>query len=200
MLDSGRYLERSQHDYVMARVQHMKSNNYFKLSLLGATAITLVACGEAKNDVLAYENVEACIAAGQQDASVCEAEFASAQAMHEEVAPQYSSSNSCNTDFGYNRCYQHRNTSGTNIWLPFMMGYMLAPRGSRFVASQPLYRQSSDPNSFYTAGAGRVGTVSSNGRAQVATSQTARPTAARTRTVGRGGFGARATGGRGAGS
>ncbi len=178
----------------------MKRMNALKFSLLGATALALVACGEAEEDVLAYDSVEACVKAGQQDASVCKAEFAKAQKLHNEVAPRYDRANNCYSDFGYNRCYQSRSSTGTSIWLPFMMGYMLAPRGGRtFISSQPLYRPSSNPNQFYTAGNGRVGAVSANGRTQVAKSQVSRPSV-RTRTVARGGFGARAARGRGAGS
>ncbi|MBC8239686.1 MAG: hypothetical protein H8E30_04335, partial [Alphaproteobacteria bacterium] len=55
--------------------------NNFKYLLLGATALAVVgywACGsepvlEAKENALAYETVEACIAAGQNDADVCQA-------------------------------------------------------------------------------------------------------------------------------
>ena len=97
--------------------------------------------------------------------------------------------NDCNTDFGYNRCYQHRTSSGS-IWLPFMVGYMLAPRGGA-VYTQPLYRPSSDPGNFYTARNKRVSRPSTTGRTQVAKSAVSRPQA-RTRTVARGGFGARA--------
>ncbi len=177
----------------------MKAKNAFKLALLGATALTLVACGEAEEDVLAYDSVKACIKAGQQDEAVCRAEFAKAQKLHNEVAPRYDRARDCNSDFGYNRCYQYRSSSGSSVWLPFMMGYMLAPRGgTAFISTQPLYRPSSDPNQLYTSGNGRVGSVSADGRAQVAKSQVSRP-AVRTRTVARGGFGARATRGSGAG-
>ncbi len=177
----------------------MKRKNTFRFALLGATALTLVACGEANEDVLAYNSVEACVKAGQQDEAICESEFAKAQKLHSEVAPRYNSGNDCYSDFGYDRCYRHRRSSGGSIWLPFMMGYMLAPRGgSAFISTQPLYRPTSDPNKYYTATNGRVGTVSANGRTQVAKSQVNRPPQ-RTRTVARGGFGARATGGRGAG-
>ncbi len=170
----------------------MKRKTIFKFALLGATALTLVACSEAAEDFLAYESAEACIVAGQQDESVCRAEFAAAEKLHNEVAPRYDLASDCNSDFGYNRCYQSRRPNGTSVWLPFMMGYMLAPRGVRgFVSTQPLYRPSSDPNQLYTSGNGRVGSVSADGRAQVAKSQVSRPPA-RTRTVARGGFGARA--------
>ena len=177
----------------------MRRANTFKIALLGATALTLVACGESKEEVLAYDSVEACIKAGQQDESVCTAEFAKAEKLHNEVAPRYDVARDCNSDFGYNRCYQHRSPNGTSVWLPFMMGYMLAPRGGRgIISTQPLYRPGSDPNQLYTSRNGRVGSVLANGRAQVAQSQVSRP-AVRTRTVARGGFGARATRGRGAG-
>ena len=177
----------------------MKRNNTIKSALLGATALTLVACGEAEEEVLAYNSVEACVKAGQQDEAVCKAEFAKAQKIHNEVAPRYNGANQCYSDFGYDRCYRQRSSSGGSIWLPFMMGYMLAPRsGIGFVSSQPLYRTASNPNGYYTAGNSRVGSVSATGRTQAAKSKVSRPRA-RTRTVSRGGFGVRATGGRGAG-
>ena len=177
----------------------MKRSNSFKFALLGATALTLVACGEAKEEVLAYDSVQDCVIAGVQDAAVCEAEFAKAEALHNDVAPRYDNANSCYSEFGPNRCHQYRGSSGM-VWMPFMMGYMLAPRlGSRMVSTQPLYRTAANPNQYHTAASGRVGTVSANGRAEVARSQVSKP-AVRTRTVARGGFGARATRGRGAGS
>ena len=105
----------------------MERANAFKIALLGATALTLVACGEAKEEVLAYDSVEACITAGQQDESACRTEFAKAEKLHEEVAPRYDRASDCNSDFGHNRCYQYRTSAGSSVWLPFMMGYMLAP-------------------------------------------------------------------------
>lgn len=164
--------------------------NPFKLALLGATALTLAACGEKKEEVLTYESVAACISAGVQDAATCKAEFEKAQSRHNEVAPRYASSNDCYTDFGYNRCRSYRTSSGS-IWMPLMVGYMLASRGGSRIYAQPLYRPSSDPGHFYTGRNGRVGTVSGDGRTQIASSQTTKPQA-RTRTVARGGFGARA--------
>ena len=173
----------------------MKAVHLIKLAFLSVAAPTLVACGEKQEDVLAYPSVEACITAGQQEESVCRAEFEKAQRLHNEVAPRYSSRSQCYSDFGYDRCRQ----SGSSMWMPFMMGYMLAPRGgAAYISTQPLYRPSSDPNGYYTGGAGRIGRVSASGRTQVATSKASQP-AVRTRTVARGGFGARAAG-RSAGS
>jgi len=179
----------------------MKLVDKLKLAFLGAgvLGLTLYVFGEeAEEEVLTYPSVEACVKAGVTDEATCEAEFTKAQNLHNQVAPRYASSGNCYSDYGYNRCYQNR-MSGGSVWLPFMMGYMLAPRGGvGFVSTQPLYRPSSNPNRFYTAANGQVGAVSANGRTQVAKSQASRP-AARTRTVARGGFGARATRGRGAG-
>ena len=39
----------------------MKRATKFKLALLTATALTLTACGEAEEEVLAYPTVDACI-------------------------------------------------------------------------------------------------------------------------------------------
>lgn len=173
----------------------MKVVHLFKLALLSVTAPALVACGESREEVLAYSSVEACITAGEQDEAVCRSEYEKAQQLHNEVAPRYSSASQCYSDFGYDRCRR----SGSSSWMPFMMGYMLAPRGGpAYISTQPLYRPSSDPNGYYTGGAGRIGRVSTNGRTTVATSNASRP-AVRTRTVARGGFGARAAG-RSAGS
>lgn len=199
MFDGGRYFKRRQHDHLSLREQRVKRIHPFKFALLGATALTLVACGEAEEEALVYSSVDACITSGQQDEEVCKTEFAKAQALHNDVAPRYNDSRDCYSSHGYDRCYQHRYSGGNSVWLPFMMGYMLAPRGGMSImSSQPLYRTTSDPNRYYTAGTGRVGTISGNGRSQVAKSQTRPPV--RTRTVARGGFGARARSGMGAGS
>ena len=168
----------------------MKRRNAFKSSLLSVTALTLVACGEVEDEVLVYDSVEACINAGQQDEAVCRSEFAKAEKLHTEVAPRYDGSHSCYLDFGYKRCYH----SGGSIWIPFMMGYMLAPRGgATYISSQPLYRSTANPNRYYTASNHQAPAGRASGRTFVATSNARRP-AVRTRTVARGGFGARATG------
>lgn len=166
----------------------MKHSITFKMAVLGAGVLTVGACGESKEEVLTYQSVEACIAAGVQDEPTCRAEFGKAKAVHEEVAPRYQTSSNCYADYGRDRCY--RSSTGS-YWLPFMAGYMLAPRGSAAgIFSQPLYRPSRAPDRFYTSGGVSTGSVSSSGRAQVAKSQTVRPRV-RTRTVARGGFGSR---------
>ncbi len=170
----------------------MKRATMFKLALLGASALTLAACGEAQEEALTYTSVESCVKAGIHDKATCETEFEKAKKEHQRAAPRYANSGSCYSDFGYDRCYRQQTSSGSSIWLPFMMGYMLAPRGGSTIYTQPLYRPSDDPNRFYTAGNSRISNRTADGRSSVAASQTRQPQA-RTRTVARGGFGARAT-------
>ena len=169
----------------------MKRSTIFIIAILGAVALAFIFVGESKEEVLTYETVEACIAAGVQDDSTCRAEFDKAKAVHEEVAPRYQTASTCQAEFGYDRCYRQRTSTGS-FWLPFMVGYMLAPRGySSAFYSQPLYR-SRYGRQFYTSGGVGVGNVSRDGRSQIAKSQVSQPPArARTRTVARGGFGAR---------
>ena len=174
----------------------MKLADKFKLALLGAgvLGLTLYVFGEeAEEEALTYPSVEACVKAGVTDEATCKAEFTKAQNLHNQVAPRYATSGNCYSDYGYNRCYQNR-MSGGSVWLPFMMGYMLAPRGgAAYISSQPLYRTSASPNRYYTGANHPVGAISANGRTQVATSKVSRPPV-RTRTVARGGFGKRAAG------
>jgi uncharacterized protein YgiB involved in biofilm formation len=166
----------------------------YKFAIWGVVLVLIVywAWPEGQEEALVYESAEACIRAGESDPDMCRSEFENAKGIHESTAPRYQSVNQCQSDFGYNRCYR----SGS-IWLPFMMGYMLAPRGSSYIYSQPLYRTAGAPNSFHTASGGRIGAVSADGSTKVTKSRASRP-AARTRTVSRSGFGARAAG-RGAG-
>ena len=168
----------------------MKRSITLKTVMLGASALTLSSCGESKEEVLTYASAEACIAAGVQDDSTCRGEFEKAKALQDEVAPRYQTSSMCYADFGNDQCYQRQTSSGS-FWMPFMGGYMLAPRGSSAaIFSQPLYRPRSDPRKFYTSSGVGVGNVSGDGRAVVAKSQVSQPRA-RARTVARGGFGAR---------
>ena len=46
---------------------------------------------EEQEEALAYDSVEACIAAGERDEAACREAFDEAQALHEEVAPRYGS-------------------------------------------------------------------------------------------------------------
>jgi uncharacterized protein YgiB involved in biofilm formation len=110
------------------------------------------------------------------------------------VAPKYTSQQDCEADFGAEQCEasaQHQTQSGGSIFMPLMMGYMMGSMlgGRSGVASQPLYRSKDDAKSYRTADNKKVG--NQIGRTQVAKSTGARPIA-KTSTLARGGFGARA--------
>jgi uncharacterized protein YgiB involved in biofilm formation len=165
----------------------MKIKYSLRATLLGATALVLSACGEAKEEALTYDSVESCIRAGIKDAKTCQAEFQSALVLHNKVAPRYARQNECFSDFGYDRC--RRSSSG--FWLPFMVGYMIAPRLSSGIYTQPLYRTTGYPNGYTTASNAPIGSVARDGRTRVAKSKLKRPRV-RTRTVARSGFGRRA--------
>ena len=98
-------------------------NRSTMMAALGAGALILVAyfvLREPEEEVLTYESVEACIAAGVQDESTCRTEFDKAQALHEKVAPRYATSSTCYGDFGNNRCYQQQTSTGS-FWFPFII-------------------------------------------------------------------------------
>ncbi len=169
----------------------MKRSHSIKLALMGAGALTLTACGQAKEDAAVYETVEQCTAAGLVDAATCAQQFEQARAEHPNVAPRYARQEDCYTDFGYARCEQYRTSGGGSFFVPLMLGYMLAPRVGSRVYTQPLYRSADDPNTFRTASNRQIASIGANGQTSVAKS-TAQQPRARTRTVSRGGFGARA--------
>ena len=129
----------------------MKRSHSIKLALMGAGAITLTACGQAKEEAAVYESVAQCEAAGLVDAEACAAQFEQAQAVHVDTAPRYAREEDCYTDFGYQRCQRYRG-GGSSFFLPFMVGYMLAPRGGSGVFTQtwwwssPLMPYLIDPN------------------------------------------------------
>ena len=183
-----RFTQRCQYDSLVEGTIIMKKDLSYKLTLLGATALALTACSEAKEEALTYNTVESCISAKVVEEATCRAEFKKAEQDHTKIAPRYNNANQCYSDFGYDRC--RRSSSG--FWLPFMVGYMIAPRRSSLVYTQPLYRTSSYPNSYTTATNTRIGSVSRDGRTSVAKSRVTRPPV-RTRTVARSGFGRRTT-------
>ena len=168
----------------------MKRSRSIKLALMGAGALTLTACSQ-KEEAAVYETVEQCAEAGVFDAETCAQQFEQAQTAHLDVAPRYVRPNDCYNDFGYQQCQRYRARDGSSFFVPFMLGYMFAPRGRSSVYTQPLYRSADDPNTFRTARNRQIASVGADGQTTVAKSTGQQPRV-RTRTVSRGGFGARA--------
>ncbi len=173
----------------------MKRSGNIALLLMGAAAVawTMTDTDEPA-DVVVYDSPEQCAAGGVYSEAQCEDEFAKAKAEHAKVAPRYNSGYDCTVDFGYDRC-QRVSHGGGSFWMPFMMGYMLAPRsGVGSVATQPLYRSADDPTRYRTA---YNHTVTGTKGASRVSATAAKPPRMRTKTVARGGFGARAARGGG---
>ena len=166
----------------------MKRSGNIALLLMGAAAVAwTMSDTEEPADVAVYDSPEQCAGDGVYTEEQCQAEFATAQSEHAKVAPRYRSSGECSADFGYNQC-QRAGSGG--FWMPFMMGYMLAPRpGIGSVATQPLYRSADDPLRYRTAYNQSVN--GTKGLSKVNATAT-KPPRMRTKTVARGGFGARA--------
>ena len=167
----------------------MKRSKHLKIALMGATALTLVACDNPQ-DVGIFETVEQCAEQEGFDINSCESSLAQAQASHAQVAPKYTSVADCEADFGAAQCEQspQQTQSGGSVFMPLMMGYMMGNMmsGSSRAASQPLYRSTSDPKNFRT---GDNHKVSGKTGLSTVSSTAARAPSAKTSTIRRGGFG-----------
>jgi len=83
----------------------MKRSRSVSLTLMGATAITLTACGEAQETVSVFDSVNQCIQSGYS-AEVCAGQQQNALANHFATAPRYADRAACEADFGTTHCMQ----------------------------------------------------------------------------------------------
>jgi uncharacterized protein YgiB involved in biofilm formation len=178
----------------------MKRSKSLKLFLMGATALTLVACDEPQ-EVAIFETTEQCASQVGFDKDACESNFKTAQVEHIRVAPKYASAADCEVDFGAAQCEVAPQTTsnGGSVFMPMMMGYMMGSMisnsarggsaGGSSMKSQPLYRSADDRKSFRTGDNHKVS--GKTGVTKVA-SNVARAPSTKTSTIRRGGFGAAA--------
>ena len=91
----------------------MKRSKALKLSLMGASALTLVACDNSQ-EVGVFETIDQCMDKAGFTRDVCEANQKVAQSEHIKVSPKYTSLSDCETDFGSEKCEvaPQRTTSG----------------------------------------------------------------------------------------
>jgi uncharacterized protein YgiB involved in biofilm formation len=161
--------------------------------MMGAGGIALTACDEPQVDANVFRDVEQCIDQPGASRDACEEAYTAAAAQHAAVAPKYVDKADCEADFGAGQCETapYRTQDGGSVFMPLMMGYMMGSMlgGRGGFGAQPLYRSADAPGTFRTADNTSVG--STTGATKVARSATAAPTA-KTSTVSRGGFGARA--------
>jgi uncharacterized protein YgiB involved in biofilm formation len=171
----------------------MKRSRSIALVMMGAGGIVLTACDEPQVDANVFRDVEQCIDQPGASRAACEEAYGVAAAQHAAVAPKYVDKADCEADFGAGQCETapYSTREGGSVFMPLMMGYMMGSMlgGGRGFGAQPLYRSADSPGTYRTADNRSVGTAT--GATKVAQSATARPTA-KTSTVSRGGFGARA--------
>lgn len=161
--------------------------------MVPASGFFLASCSsEEPVQSAVYQNAEEC-AAFYNPPESCKAEFAKAEALHQQVAPKYQTLAECEADFGTGNCPQQQASSGSSFFMPMMMGFLAgqmlnkSSSAKHYVPTQPLYKSKDDLSTFRTATnqpvARQSGPVSvMPSRMQVAPGKT----------VSRGGFGAQA--------
>lgn len=147
----------------------MKRSKKAALVLMVPVATLLLAgCGEESEQAMVFSDPSECSAAGLNDTTQCNADYAAAQALHPQVAPKYLNKEECETDFGAGQCETapQQAAQGGSVFMPMMMGFLAgqmmnrggsnlqqpaaAGAGSK-VPTQPLYKSRDDRGTFRTA-------------------------------------------------
>lgn len=147
----------------------MKRSKKAALVLMVPVATLLLAgCGEESEQAMVFSDPSECSAAGLNDTTQCDADYAAAQALHPQVAPKYLNKEECETDFGAGQCETapQQTAQGGSVFMPMMMGFLAgqmmnrggsnlqqpaaAGAGSK-VPTQPLYKSRDDRGTFRTA-------------------------------------------------
>ncbi len=118
----------------------MKKSRSVKLALLGGASMALAACSDdaPPKDAAFYPDVQSC-AAAYSEQECLDAQVAS-QKISDEEAPRYARKEECEAEFGIGNCETRQTSSGTGIFMPLMMGYMVGNMLSRNRYNQPVYR------------------------------------------------------------
>lgn len=118
----------------------MKQTKQVRLVMIGSVSavsmLTLAACKDdsPRDGQAIYESVQQCVSAGISD---CENRFSSALGNHIATGPRYGSEEAC-TAGGHERCTQVSTGTGTSVWLPAMVGFLV---GNAISGSRPVYLQ-----------------------------------------------------------
>ena len=171
---------------------------------MGVSAFALTGC-EEKVDAFQFASAEECTVSGEFTEAECTQHFATAQAEHQRVAPRYRSAADCEAEHGAAACQPlaaaqtasagttpgqppqvptEQASSGSGLWMPLMIGWMMGRSLGGPVATQPLYR-SPEAGKARTASGATVD--AKKGPVSVAKNAAARP--ATGRVMSRGGFG-----------
>ena len=118
----------------------MKKSRSVKLALLGGASMALAACGDdaPPKDATFYSDVPSCAATYGEEA--CLDAKAVSQKISDEEAPRYVRKEECEAEFGAGNCESRQTSSGTGLFMPLMMGYMIGNMFSGNRYNQPVYR------------------------------------------------------------
>ncbi len=118
----------------------MKKSRSVKLALLGGASMALAACGDdaPPNDAKFFSDVQECAALYGEEA--CQDAKAASQKISDEEAPRFARKEECEAEFGVGNCETRQTTSGTGIFMPLMMGYMVGNMLGNSRYNQPVYR------------------------------------------------------------
>lgn len=144
----------------------MRKSKYVSLLLAGATATTLVACGQKKGgdwgeDATLYGDSGAC--ARDMDSDVCNEAFQAAKVEHVKQAPKFATRAECEAA-GFTQCdiaeVKTADGGSRSMFMPVMMGFMMGRMlgggmGGGFPA-RPVY---GDRNGYLHANGRNVGRV-----------------------------------------
>ncbi|TBR38432.1 DUF1190 domain-containing protein [Marinomonas agarivorans] len=156
---------------------------------LAIASITLAACSQPEQDVQIVNSVEDCVDNTTLTADQCQAAYEKALTEAHRTAPRYQSQSHCESEFGYNQCYQ----TGNNFFVPFMAGWMVSSLlNNASNTYNPVYHYRNSSSSYrdrlMTADGSVIGRAGQKSYKVPSTNLKPKPTV--TRTVSRGGFGA----------
>lgn len=118
------------------------------LLALGAGAVTIgmFSGSGTSTQPRTYKDVASCEADKLIPSSECESNFKQALSNHERSAPAFQNRENCEKEYGAGNCANPSASSGrASMFIPLMVGYLLAQRASGGYQAAPLYRRPGDP-------------------------------------------------------
>lgn len=110
------------------------------ISIAFASTLLFASCSSDKEAVI-YQSKADCINKNSEHAQQCVEAYEKALSEAESSAPKYNSINSCESEFGYNRCVR---SAHNNWFMPalggFMLGRLLSNNRYDYARAVPVYR------------------------------------------------------------
>ena len=96
--------------------------------------------GGSTADAAIFANAQECIASNLLSRDICEEQFRKANEAHAKTAPKFADQAGCEAQYGASQC-QRTTHNGASIFIPAMIGMMVANHLSNARQPQPLYPQ-----------------------------------------------------------